>query len=73
MSETALRFTFMVAVSSPSSWSSSFGSIRNRLICSTVANRSFTSSTTPCTSAITSGFEDRSWYVEYGSRRSWAQ
>ena len=56
----ALRFTFCVAVSSPSSWSSSLGIIRNFLICSTVANRSLVSLTIPWISSRTSGFSDRS-------------
>ena len=57
----AERLTFWVAVSSPSSWSSSLGSSRNALICSTWANRSLTVVTMPSTSSTTSGFSDRSW------------
>src|SRR5690606_9755302 len=56
----ARRFTFWVAVSSPSSWSSSLGSIAKALICSTVLCRALTSLTTESTSSRTSGFSARS-------------
>src|SRR5690606_2862738 len=60
MSSMALRFTFCVAVSSPSSWSSSLGRRRNLRMFSTRANLSLVASTTPLISSITSGFSDRS-------------
>ena len=41
VSSIAPRFSFCVAVSSPSSWSSSLGNRRNCLTCSTDAKRSF--------------------------------
>src|SRR5690606_26125753 len=56
----AERLTFCVAVSSPSSWSSSLGSIRKSLICSTGLCLLLTSSTTPRTRVRTSGFSERS-------------
>src|SRR5690606_26862578 len=62
----AFRLTFWVAVSSPSSWSSSLGSKRNFRMFSTRANFLFVSSTTFWMSSITSGFSDRSRYVVYG-------
>jgi hypothetical protein len=60
MSLSELRLTFWVAVSSPSSWSSSLGIMRNLRICSTRAKRSFVFATTPWTSFRTSGFSVRS-------------
>jgi hypothetical protein len=56
----AARLTFWVAVSSPSSWSSSLGMSRNRLTVSERARRRLVSSTTSWTRASTSGFSDRS-------------
>ena len=54
----ASRFSFWVAVSSPSSWSSSLGIKRNFLICSTEANFSLVSLTTSWISSTTSGFSE---------------
>ena len=53
-----LRFSFCVAVSSPSSWSSSFGIKRNLRMFSTRANRSLVCLTTSPISSMTSGFSD---------------
>jgi hypothetical protein len=60
MSFSELRLTFCVAVSSPSSWSSSLGIMRNLRICSTRAKRSLVCATMPWTSLSTSGFSVRS-------------
>src|SRR5262249_41020489 len=65
----AARFTFWVAVSSPSSWSSSLVSIRNVLTCSGGGSSAWRLSTMDCTSATTSGLPDRSRYVVYGMPR----
>src|SRR5690606_16411757 len=56
----ARRFTFWVAVTSPSSCSSSLGSSAKRLICSTWARSAFTSATTSPIRSCTSGLLDRS-------------
>ncbi len=69
----AERLTFWVAVSSPSSWSSSLGSIRKFLTRSTRANFSLVSSMMSWTSLRTSGFSVRSRYVVYGRRWRCAQ
>ena len=59
----AERLSFCVAVSSPSSWSSSLGSRRNLRMFSTRANFSFVRSTSLRMSSMISGFSVRSRYV----------
>ena len=56
----ALRLTFCVAVTSPSSWSSSLGSRRNALMVSTWARSALASATALAMSSTTSALEVRS-------------
>jgi hypothetical protein len=64
------RRTFIVAVTSLSSWSSSFSSRRNFRIRSTGARTSFARSTSFAISSRTSGSRERFLKFVYGSLRS---
>ena len=60
MSSMDSLFSFWVAVNSPSSWSSSLGSMRNLRMFSTRANLALVSLITPWIRFRTSGFSPRS-------------